>query len=87
MAKQSFIDTFLNLHTTIRSAMYSSADITDKISFMYTLVPMNKVVRHKWQRLHLRYKIVSYDSPKYLYLRQRGDNPTDKRVLAIEDLY
>ena len=86
MAKQSFIDTLLNLHTTNRSALYSSADITDKILFMSTPVPTNKVFRHKWQRLHLRYKIVSYDSSKYLYLRGRGDNPTDKRVLAIEDV-
>ena len=62
MAKQSFIDTLLNLHTTNRSALYSSADITDKILFMSTPVPTNKVVRHRWQRLHLRYKIVSYDS-------------------------
>ena len=87
MAKQSFIDTLLNLHTTNRSALYSSADITDKILFMSTPVPTNKVVRHRWQRLHLRYKIVSYDSSKYLYLRGRGENPTGKRVLAIEDLY
>ena len=44
MAKQSFIDTLLNLYTTNHSALYSSADITDKTLFMSTPVPTNKVV-------------------------------------------
>ena len=51
-------------------------------------VPTNKSERLRWQRLHLKYKVLIYDCVKFLYLRRReGDYSSDKRVLAIEDIY
>ena len=51
-------------------------------------VPTNKPAKLRWQILHLRNKVLTYDSVKFLYLRRReDDDSSDKRVLAIEDIY
>ena len=51
-------------------------------------VPTNKPTRLRWQILHMRYKVLTCESVKYLYLqRNEGDDSSEQRVLAIEDIY
>ena len=82
IAKQSFIDKLLNCKAIIVLRTVTVQMLRQNCT--YARVPTSKVERHRWLRLRLRYKIVTYDSLKFLYLKGRGDNSTDKRVLEIE---
>ena len=85
MAKQEFIGEICSLPVTNRS--FSSADIHEKIAFMSNPVPQEHSSKLRWQRLHIRFKILPYQSFKVLYLRNKDASMPDKRVLSINEMY
>ena len=87
MAKQEFIGEICSLPVTNRSELFSSADIHEKIAFMSNPVPQEHSSKLRWQRLHIRFKILPYQSVKVLYLRNKDANMPDKRVLYIDEMY
>ena len=87
MTKQLFIDSLLSLPSNNRSTLYKTSDISEKMDFMSSPIPTDNAERIRWQRLHLRYKIIPYQSVRVLYLKGDVSDSTGKRVLAIEELY
>ena len=87
MAKQEFIGEICSIPVTNRSELFSSADIHEKIAFMSNPVPQEHSSKLRWQRLHIRFKILPYQSIKVLYLRIKDASMPDKRVLSIDEMY
>ena len=57
------------------------------MDFMSSPTPSGKAERIRWQKLHIRYKIVPYQAVRVLYLKGDVADSPGKRVLAIEELY
>ena len=89
LRKQNFIESVLELPSSNRTEVYTNEEIEQKINCMYGPLPQDRAGRIRWQRLHQRFKIVTYQTTKLLYLKKKegADYSRDKRILSIEEMY
>ena len=88
MSRIEFDKHIFSLSKDPSSATFTRNDIVDKISLLQSTKPLvdQKNDLSKWQRVHDRYELFSYQGREILYLKSKTNAPA-KRVLSIEELF
>ena len=68
--KQNSINSLLKCPSSNRSVAHTKEEIAKKIHFMSGNIPQDRAGHIRWQRLHLWFIIVPYQTTKLLYLRR-----------------
>ena len=74
------------MRKNINSVLYSRQDIEDKIRKLSSPKPSSRKELSRGHRTRQRYTTVQFQTSPILYLRGKNGT-TNKRVVALEDLY